>query len=261
MRKAMKLFMILILASQMLSAASDSASFDISAYHIASESDRPNENSLYIEIGDAVSGGILDSATGIDLTNHIEDMLTDFNADGTVSGSGHPEEIVFSYLIHGYDFGLDEGTNMENIQKSDSFEFSISMSSFKNLEGNEIKSSYKLLNTTHAFDDGTVEMRSGHCTDLIFIATTRETPINASLIYMDSSGVDFYPSNEEVCSQKWNIEYSTCEYRGIHYGYEHENSQGYSIRGAISIVFDKESYENAPNGTYTSTVTLTLTSN
>ena len=112
MRKAIKLFMILILASQMLSAASDSASFDISAYHIAPESEKPSSNSVYIEIGDAVSGGILGSAAGIDLTNHIEGMLTDFNADGTVSGSGHPEEIVFSYLIHGY--GLPDGTDMRD---------------------------------------------------------------------------------------------------------------------------------------------------
>ena len=262
MRKISGLFTIILLISMPLFAASDTASFEISAYHIDSSSPGSSNNTMYIEIGDATTGGIL-SSSGIDITDHIEGMLADFKDDGTVDEAGngqihHPEEIVFSYLIHSYGFVLTDGTDMSDKQQSDAYTFTVSVSPFMNDSGDVIKSSYRLMNTTHAFDDGSLEMNSGVCNH----AVASSEQITATLSYSDSSESHFYPSGTDVCSQSWRIEYSKCNTPAIlawWHNYEHKNDQGYSIRGAISFVFDRMSYANAPTGTYSSIVTLTLT--
>ena len=251
--------MILILASQMLSAASDSASFDISAYHIAPESAKPSSNSVYIEIGDTVSGGILDSAAGIDLTNYIDGMLTDFNANGTVNESGHPEEIVFSYLLHGY--GLPDGTDMRD-DNHEQYTLSVSVSPFTLINGNsEILSSFRVLNTTSAFDDGSKRLENpGVCNNwAIWDLGEREISYVDITDSIDSSSHQYSSS---VVKHSIKLDYDRCSYGALaSHSFERKKSLEWTARGAVSIVFDRESYENAPNGTYTSNVTLTLTSN
>ena len=54
----------ILLISSTLHSAQDTASFEISAYNIGLDSGAP-EGSIYIEIGDAVTGGILDSSNKI----------------------------------------------------------------------------------------------------------------------------------------------------------------------------------------------------
>ena len=261
--KRLNVICILLLSSFMLSAASDTAEFNISAYYMNPEVPA-GESGLYIEIGDAINGGLLHGNT-IDITNSIDSMLTDLS-DIDSSGHAHHEEIVFSYLIHDYDFNLPNGTGMEEENHSNNYTLTVSMSPFT-LAGKDnptqdevIDSRFRLINTAYAFDDGSTRIKAGFCTDE-YLFWQSKTDIYAEL-NMNSDTTTHVKAGDSV-TQNWNVSYSICDYRGLHYGFTKNESEGYSIRGAVSIVLDNDSYKdpNKANGLYSSTVTLTLTDN
>ena len=268
--KRLSVICILLLSSFMLSAASDTAEFNISAYYMNPEVPA-GESGLYIEIGDAINGGLLHGNT-IDITNSIDSMLTDLS-DINSSGHAHHEEIVFSYLIHDYDLSLPNGTDMEDEKRSDNYTLTVSMTPFA-LDGKDnpsqnevIDSSFRLINTTYAFDNGSTRIdKVGICNDyykgLFFDIDYGDHDIGTTLFMTADSE---HKKTPETVSQSWYANYDTCPgHLGANtHDYEYQNHVGYSIRGAVSIVFDNDSYKDPDkaNGLYSSTVTLTLTEN
>ncbi len=252
----------ILLISSTLHSAQDTASFEISAYNIGLDSGAP-EGSIYIEIGDAVTGGILDSSNKIVIPN-IEDMLVDDISN--ISGGDHPnhnEEIVFSYLIRGEN-QLTDGDMVKSVDMwavpytvsfpTEKYTFTIAFSPFKNNRDNSefTDFSYRLMNKTASFENGSKKCEVAICTH----PNQGHTSINStfSIDEQDSSHL----SSEKPIIQTWDFSYDSCNRIAYDHELSNNNIVPWYIRGAVSLVFDREAYENASAGTYSSTVTLTL---
>lgn len=253
----------ILLISSTLHSAQDTASFEISAYNIGLDPGAP-EGSIYIEIGDAVTGGILDSSDTIVIPN-IEDMLVDDIS--SIKGGDHPdhnEEIVFSYLINGDGFNSISDATRENKWN---YSVSVSMTPFTNTNqsitsNNIIDSKFRIQNTTATFEDGSSSYLIGNCYH------DNYWPFDDSSIdiyvHLDDSGSinGHVSSGSEVAIHTWAITYDQCKESGYpikDHSYGPVSSvKPWYIRGAVSLIFDREAYENASAGTYSSTVTLTL---
>ena len=222
--------------------------------------------------------GILYGIITVFITAIVLDKVTIFGERNlqVLVISAHHEEIVFSYLIHDYDLSLPDRTDMSHSRNSDNYTLTVSMTPFA-LDGKDnptqdevIDSSFRLINTTYAFDNGSTRIdKVGVCHDYyrIIIESYRGShDIGAGLsMNVDSNHKDNKFENAESSSQSWIINYDTCpgDRFTTDHEYEYQNHVGYSIRGAVSIVIDNDSYKDSDkaNGLYSSTVTLTLTDN
>ena len=254
--KHIALIFILLLSST-LHSAQDTASFEISAYNIGLDSSAP-EGSVYIEIGDAVTGGILDYSTNKIVLPSIEDMLVDDinNIDGQYPN--HNEKIVFSYLIRGEEY-LDSVTDVTRDNKL-SYSVSVSMEPFTNTtDDTTIASKFRIQNITASFEDGSSSYKIGECENKHHLVWDNETT-DIFLGFSNSVSSGHVLSGSGIALHNWSIEYSKCTGEGIwdHSYTRTSNFQPWYIRGAVSLVFDRKAYEDASAGTYTSTVTLTL---
>ena len=253
----------ILLISSTLHSAQDTASFEISAYNIGLDSGA-SDNAIYIEIGDAVTGGILDSSDKIVIPN-IEDMLVDDISH--IEGGDHPdhnEEIVFSYLIR----GENQLTDNDMVEESgfvwgtysvsfptEKYTFTISLSPFINSRDNSefTDFSYRLMNKSASFEGGSKNCEVATCNH----PTQRHTSIN-STFSIDEQDSSHFSSGEPII-QTWEFSYDSCDREAYRHELSNNNIVPWYIRGAVSLVFDREAYENASAGTYSSTVTLKLT--
>lgn len=254
--KRILLIIILIILLPDVFATQDRSDFEIYAYKISPESEIP-EGSVYIEIGNAMTGSVLDSDS-IDISNNIENMLADLDSIGTINEHDHPEEIVFSYLVHGYEFTIPAG-GYNNQQKSNSFTIDVSVSPFTN-GTDTIDAAFRIVNTSATFASGPRINNIGTCSGHALVGDTTTT-INAEIVSTATNG---HVKAGEKISQDLYVSYTKCEsnlgWIGSHKFNRNSNvsSEPWSVRGAVSIIFDEEDYKNVPNGTYVSNVTLTI---
>ena len=248
----------ILLISSTLHSAQDTASFEISAYNIGLNPSTPEI--INIEIGDAVTGGILDSSNKIVIPN-IENMLVDDISH--IEGGDHPdhnEEIVFSYLISGYDFISDSTYYYEEFWYGNdkhwypkNYELTISLSPFRTSDGTEFSDfKYRLGNVTSSFENNTSQL----------VAVCQHTAYDNEIY--STATMNYFSGhvspNDSGITHDWHFRYSSCNYsvERNHRNTDYMSPYEWNIRGAVSLVFDREAYENAPIGKYTSTVTLIL---
>ena len=277
MRKRLACIIFLLVTSLQLGIASNTDSFEISAYKIGVGGNTNEYFALYVvdSMYDSFLG--LDSAESnnqIVINDKVHYLFDDLQNDPQPrTATFNADTMIFHVIAMG--------------NRTGNYTLSIDFGPLKNEENGEvIRTAYTMGNARINFENSDSQITENGYTYYVSAPINRTDPglsqdadswffslMNIGPIEPSQNFTKVIPDDASPVVLKWAIavpkkEFFNEEYEsflGIHYDYtytlKNEISPPWIVRAAVAMSIDKKDYDSSPEGTYKSIVTVTFTQN